>query len=453
MPHHNASLYTWDASSLDKMNISSDQNVQNLDAGQLIDSHSRRQFLGIILKSIAAGACTGYAADLGMGYISGRAADFAGSAEKDIRALALDLKAASGTLEHELRKEADRLRTGYAQAAVISPATPGKPGPFDKHELETILQNLEDFQEHYDLGERVAILKDRIDRKLLDADLRIESRMPRAINSLNDSIRRLFGMPVAGRGRGLREALSAKLEDLCRIYETNEDNLVAENQVLKKINDYLSSTALPDEQRKIFRFLRQEYNKSGDKGFLRDFIMHYKDNIKDAGQREALLRFRHTLERIDDINGIIRKDKSELLLLQDYLKKGIALKQAGRARAPYEFMRHEKEMRAAIDELKSNVEGTVRKLEQRGYNIETRDHFVNNGKLAEKVGLYFGPVRAYTTLLMGAAGTFLSGYHMLIKRRHMNMAEASRKSAEKAVELHNELAERCNDPLQGRYSR
>ncbi len=432
------------------MVLTLDQEIEKLDYDQMIGNHSRRQFLGIILKSIAAGACTGYAADLGMGYISGKAADFVGSAEKDVRALALDLKAASGTLENEMKKEAEILRATYSSAGIQDPVNPGKPGPFDKDELETILQNLEDFQRHYDLGERIAILRDRIDKRLLGLDLRLESKMPGAINSLNDSIRRFFRMPIARNGRGLREAFSTKLDDLCRIYETNEDNLAAENQVLNRINRYLSSTELSAEERGIFQELRQEYEKSADRGYLRDFIMHYKDNVMDAGQREALLRFRHTLERIDEIDGIIRKDKSELLQLQDYLKDGIALKQADRARAPYEFMSHEKEMRAAIDMLKSNVDGTMRKLEQRGYNIESREDFVNNGNLAEKVGLYFGPIRAYTTLLMGVAGTVVSGYHMFIKRRHKNTAEAAKKAAEKAVELHNELAERYNNSINAR---
>ena len=366
---------------------------------------SRRNFIKAGLKGGAAYAV----ARLTSGYLGGIIKDIIAGAEKEIREMALDIKALSGSLERQIEKETRTLKESYSSGKLKIFEELGIADPAEISQFEKIIENSENLMDHYSFAERASIFKDRINKKLITLDAKLESYQPGAMKKINDGIRGIFGKKTGKEGEAYRASFRKRLNSLCSIYDTNEDNRIAEAKVLEKLNEYVkNSKSLQPEERRLYEFLKGEYEEEGDKEHLRNFIKNYNAY---SGETQVLLSLKDQITESEKLYENIKENKQYIEKLQGLLQEGIELKQNVREKSKEEFEKHEKEIKTSIKDLKDSVYGVIKELKSKGYDIETRADYINKGTFAKAADSVINPIVEFGSLAAGAYVMFNSWLH------------------------------------------
>ncbi len=412
------------------------EKTDKISSKELKKTGNRRVFLTSVAKSAAAGAVLAGTSYLGLDYAAKGMRNVVLDAEKEIRKLGLDVKALSGSLERKLVEEARQLKRHYSSGTLRIYEDLGIASPAEISEFEKIIKTSEEFERYYSFAERAREFKDRIDRRLLSLDEKLESYQPKTMQKLNDAIRSAFGKESGEQGKKQRTAIKQRLESLCRIYDANEDNKKAEVEVLKKINEYLEKTPdLLPEEREMLEFLKGKYQTGECEDELKNFIRNYNN----YGERnEALMKLRASLSEAETLYGDIRQNKQYITKLQDLLKQGIELKERIKDISAGEFDAHKKQIEQRMFGLRTGVDEVIAELRKKGYDIETREEAVNKGMFSRSIEGLLKPLVFAGSLTAGALG-FAGTYFLERKTMQKRAAESALK---RAVALQNTLADK-----------
>jgi len=412
------------------------QELPVLDADKLTNQMTRRQMLRGAAKSTVAGIAATGASYYGLSALRDGLLGVVEKAEKEVRELTLNIQALSGAIEKNLSEETDKLQHSYTSGKLKILEDLGVADPAELNDLGKIIENSQKFEEHYNFAERATIFKDRIDKKLLSVDRKAENLQPEAMQKVNDAIRGVFGKKRGEEGQRHRGLLSERLGELCRIYDTNEDNRVAETRVFESLNDYLNDPKdLTPEVRELFDFLRAEYRREGSKDHVKSFIRNYD---RFQGTNDALLELRAYVTEAEQTFGKIKENKVYINRLQDLLKDGIKLKEDVRKKAPEEFEVHRSEIAGRVRTLKDTVDGVIVDLKSKGYPIETRQDYINRGTLRKLAGSLIDPVVSAGS---GVAGAVAAGVTWLYHRKNARL-NAKSMALEETVQKYNDLRDK-----------
>ncbi len=246
---------------------------------------SRRELLKDTAIAAGVGTIVGTSTYLGLNFLGKNLKGILTKAEEEIKELTLDVSELSGSLESKLIKEREQLEEHYTNGILkiyeeLEIATPA-----EVQEIEHIIKTYEEFEEHYNFVERARTFKDRIDSRLLALDETLESYEPKAVRKINDSIRSVLGKPTGEQGIKYRLQIRGRLERLCAVYDTNSDNKIAQAKILETLNEYLNDANIPSEEKELYNFLKEQYNKGSNEENLRYFI----ENYKSYGDRQDVL--------------------------------------------------------------------------------------------------------------------------------------------------------------------
>ena len=268
-------------------------------------------------------------------------------------------------------------------------------------DYEEIVENFEKYADHYDSMERLRILGDRLGKRVLQlrqkvdrvgvpldraVDDELERYQPDFLKGLKDQVRKVF----AKNGRKAtdqevqayfddREARIDKLQSLCKLYDVNEDNRIAQTEITKTINGYLERVDLIPEERDMYEFLSDEFKKTGGDsectGNLVDFIQSYDRYDPNNSTRLGLITSIKDAERL---HKQIQANKEDVQKLQEYLDDGIKQKQTIREQSTADFKRLEDDVNKEITRLRTGVDGVIAEFEGReGRDIETRREYID----------------------------------------------------------------------------
>ena len=409
-------------------------NAEKLDVKQLKKIEGRRDFLKTVGISAGIGTVGGGLSYMGLDYAGGYLKGIFNDVEKQVRELAHDVKILSGSLERKLANETKELKEHYTGGKLKIYEELKLADPAELAEFEKIIENSENFEKHYDFAERSRIFKDRIDRKLLGVDNIAESYQPETLRKINDAIRSFFGKKSGEEGMNQRNLTKSRLDSLIGIYNTNENNRIAETKVMSKLNDYLGNSNLPAEERELYLFMKEKYKNSENSNNLREFIEDYN---KNDGRNQALIRLRASLTQAEENYEKINENKEYLQKLQGLLIEGIELKQNVRKKSQEEFANLEEQVNGEIVRLRGSVNTIIADLEEKGYDIETREEIVNKTTLSK----YIEPIVLWGSV---ALGSIMGAKTFGTLRRKSNM-RASDQALEKTVYAHNELVDKLNN--------
>lgn len=396
----------------------------------------RRELLKDSVIAGGVGAAVGAAAYFGLNFIGNNLRGILAQAEREVRELALDVRELSGSLERKLVQEREQLEEHYTQGILKIYEELGIATPAEIAEIDKIIENYEEFEQHYNFAERARIFKDRIDRRLLALDETLESYQPESLRSINDAIRRAFGKPTGEEGMKQRKQIKERLEVLCAIYDTNSNNKIAQTEVLKTLNNYLENAELSEEEKGLYEFLKQEAQKGNEEN-IRHFINNYDSY---SVSQDVLLKLRASLSEAEGLYGKIQENKSYIINLQDLLKQGIALKQEAREKSTQKVAHQREYFDKKIAKLHSSLDNVIRELNQRGYDIETREEFISRGSYARALDAMVTPVVTGGSLFFGT----LAGLFAFRERTKGRKVRALNKALGSAVDDYNDLANKCN---------
>jgi len=422
---------------------------QRIDARALKKGISRRAVLKDIALAVGLGSLVGTSAHVGLGYLGQRFEDILVDADKQVKELAIDIRALSGYLERKMAQETRELKESYTSGKLSMYEELGIATPQELSELESIIKTSEAFEAEYGFVERLKIFKDRVTRKLSSVDSASESVQPGFMKRVNDSSRKLFGMKTGEEGAREQEARRKRLDALCGVYDTNEDNRVAETEVLKRINNYLENGEIPKEEKELYEFLRGEYQKEGSKEHLRDFIRNYETYGK---RKELLTNLRDSLNAAEEVYQKIQENRKYVSDLQGILKKGIELKTRIREQSPKEFGAYEEQIQAKVGELRAGVDGIIQELESKGYEIDTREEAIERGTslspYLRRFSDVWNPVRIVGGVVAGGAaalGAFYARNRGRESRAYKRALNVAVESNNQAVDAYDSLAEQQQD--------
>ena len=406
-------------------------NYKPINEKKLIRSSRRREFLKSLGRWVAAGALIGVGANTSASYGKGAILSVIRASEKQVRELELDISALSGALEKKLDLEVKKFEEAYASGKLRIYEDLGIATPAELEEFEKIIRVHEEFEENYNFSERTRIFKDRIDRRILSTDEKLESYQPKPLRSLNDVLRKVLGQKSGEEGVKHRKAIKERLEGLCRIYDANEDNKTAEVEVFKKLNEYASLPAIPKEEKELFDFLL-EYGR-GNPQQLREYIKNYDtyNGVRD----EELLKLRKAITESEKIYENIRENKAYISKLQEKLKEGIALKDEIRKKSIEEFSAYKSEFDKKAEALRDYLDSLIGELKNKGYSIETRKDFIDKTPVSEALDSIISPIITAGSVALGALTT---GLGMFFTRKSRN-ARALAKASNTAVINYNNL--------------
>jgi len=410
--------------------------MTNLNTETLKKKFHRRELLKDSTIAGGVGAAVGAAAYVGLDFIGNNFRGVIAQAEREVRELALDVRELSGSLEKKLVLEREQLEEHYTQGILKIYEELGIATPAEIAEIDKIIENYEEFEQHYNFAERARIFKDRIDRRLLALDETLESYQPESLISINDAIRRAFGKPTGEEGMKQRKQIKERLEVLCAVYDTNSNNKIAQTEVLKTLNNYLENAELSEEEKGLYEFLKQEAQKGNEEN-IRHFINNYDSY---SVSQDVLLKLRASLSEAEGLYGKIQENKSYIMNLQDLLKQGIALKQEVRDKSAQEVVEYKEQIDKRINEFRESVDNVINELEEKGYDIVTREEFISRGSYARALDAMITPVVTGGSLFFGA----LAGLFAFRERTKGRKVRALNKALGSVVDDYNNLADKNN---------
>lgn len=169
--------------------------------------------------------------------------------------------------------------------------------------LEQVIQNLRNYEESYTQWEAFRELFDRVSLRVAQAGREVESRLPGFLQNIHEGINEL---PLIGAGTPeQRENIYQRLETLVQIYDSNRDNLLAQEAVISQINQYLDNSELSTEEETLYLYLRDTMEESARRGNVnedvREFIRNYNSISGDLVQREQLERLQTVMTQLDEV--------------------------------------------------------------------------------------------------------------------------------------------------------
>lgn len=406
--------------------------AEALNAKELLKKHTRRDLLktsGIVL---AGGATAGAATRVGLGYAANSLLASIAEAERQVRKAVADIRALTGEIEKKLAYQTEQLEKHYNANILKKFEELGIAEPADIKQFEQIIKNSKEFEDYYCFAERAREFKDRIDQRLLSLDEKLENMQPEFLRKINDTIREFYGKKSGRAGVEYRKSMKARLDELCKLYDTNEDNRIAQAEVLKKLNHYLEKAAelrMQPEERELYQFLKQQCEQ-GDSKRVRDFIKNYD---RFEGRNEVLISLRAYLTEAEELFAKIRDNKEYILKLQGLLKDGIKQAEQIRATAEADFAKHREEISASIAELKEAVDSTIKELKKKGYEIETRQDYIDSGKIAAMAKTGIIPLANITSAIAGIGAAVLT----FLYRRKNTQLRATKSALDEAVNKYN----------------
>ena len=378
------------------------------------EKFGRRELFSRFIGALTTGAIAGGITYMGADYAFSNIGDALEFAEKELRETKLDLETLSGNVERNLKEQREIFQSDYEEGSLDEYVALGITDANEVKEFEYILNNLDKLEDEYNIRERLQIYKDRVDTRILALDSSIDEHKPGAVRRIDNGIRRIFGQRSGTEGDAYRGAIKNRLGILCDIYDTNEDNRVAQTKVMEKINEYLENTGkMTYEERGMLRFLQQQYQKESDGETLRQFITNYD---KFAGTDQTLLRIRGYLDDLESTYDLISSNKDRMLSLQDLLDRTLVVKREARdtfARA-YEGYEQEVEMIRPIlddlDPLKTALYASIDDFNTQypDDKIITRDAYINSTPLTNALRGKFDWVKLGAAGVMGALFSILS---------------------------------------------
>jgi len=394
---------------------------------------SRRGFLKGAATMGVSGAVAGGLTFLGLNALGKNLGDILIEADKEITALSLSVLDISGQLEREIAKDTERLKESYSSGKFKRFEELGYTAPQDFTDIEAVIETSRQLKDQYGLVERLIIAKDRLEAKIagayvktteaaLDLDETVESYEPGVIKSINDRIRKVAGMPTGEEGKQARrkakedllapaENLRRKLQALRQIYDTNRDNRTAEHKVLEALNGYIEKDPLSPEEKEFYELLKQEYQKEGPKGILRDFIMHYETFNENDALHSSL---KAAIVETEKNYNSIKQAKDYALTLQGYHKQGLELQGKVRGQTPEEFGRSREQIQERYETVRNGVAKVIGELKSIGYDIVTKQEQIDRGTFVRKYFERFGdawkPLRNWGSAGVGLAVAAGMGY-------------------------------------------
>ncbi|MBW2970462.1 twin-arginine translocation signal domain-containing protein [Candidatus Woesearchaeota archaeon] len=412
--------------------------TEELNAKKLLKETSRRQFLKDLGLTAAAGGAAFVGSKLGLDYLADKSYEGLDEAEKQLREMALDIKSLIGTVDRKIAAETDKLEQSYKAGALDELVELGIATPAELKQVEEIIKNSREFEEYYSFAERAREFKDRIDRRLLSIDAKLEELQPQFVREVNDEIRRIFGMKSGQEGIEHRRNIRQRLDSLCRQYDTNDDDKTAQAAVLKQLNywvDRADQLKLTQEERELYQLLKEKC----EKGEGREVLTFIKNYNKNDVQKEALLRLRSHISQAEELYKHIRENTNYALRLQQLLKEGIQQVETIRGKKLEEYAQEKDKINSKITELKEAVNETIQELKQKGYDIETREDFINdtylNKTLRQKM---LEKTKPYTTIGAVALGIAAAATTFYNRLKTMKIRTA-RKALDEAVKRYNAL--------------
>lgn len=414
------------------------QLFQTLQTKDLLNLYSRRDFSKTLVLSFFAGVGMWGGSQYGLRKAGNRLAEVITGAEREILRLSADLKSLSGIVEQRLALQTRELESQYSKGKLRMYEQLGIASPAELREFEEIIKASKEFEAHYHFAERAQIFKDRIDKRLLSIDEAMESSQPQALQGINDLIRGALGKDPGQKGSSYRAQIKARLDELCAVYDANEDNRIAQAKVLQRLNQYIAlGKNLPEEELELYRFIKDQAIKDPHNSRVRGFIKNYPSF---DSRNESLLKLRAYLSRAEGLYGQIRQNQSYIMNLQRLLKDGIALKEQIRSKSAEEFSSYKMQFDGKVAELTHEVDGVIIDLKKKGYDIETRDDYINSGVYSQ---LFRGLIDSTVSWLSGIAG-FLTGIGTYRARAKSSRIRAAEAATSFAVEKHNDLVEAYN---------
>ncbi|MBD3252255.1 hypothetical protein GF386_00815 [Candidatus Pacearchaeota archaeon] len=379
---------------------------------------------------------------------------------KDLEQKALTL---AGALNRKIDSEVREFEEEYVQGRLGLLVDYELADPADLKDLTEKIEKVGEYADHYDFAERGRIALDRLADKLYGVGSDIYDRTPDVGKDLEHSwfdrlargLAKATGQEYEPRtreqGAELTKTFRARIRNLCDIYETNEDNLRAQTEVLRDINDYVARTPeLSPEERQLYEFIRDEYEKanSGDefrRDSLREFITGYGRNFDSVDARNrVLLRARESLLRTFDEAEVvyerIRDDKKSLSELQELLDEGISLVEKERTQFRQKTLAYNHEIDERYHRISDYLDGIISDLEGRGIDIETMEETRNSGFLTTRRDMltrHEGKIAYILGALVGALFG-LRTYHSIGKGDEL---KASKRALEAVAEKGNRNAQ------------
>jgi len=386
--------------------------AEQLNVNALVKSKSRREFLKTIGFSAASGVACGFGANYGLGYLADCLVKGIAEAERQVRETVADLSALVGNVDRKLTAQVDQLEKHYNSNILQEYVELGIADPADIRQFEKILADAKQFEDYYSFSERAKEFKDRIDRRILTLDEKLEQMQPGFMRQANDAVRSLFGMPTGKAGEEYRKSFRLRLDSLCAIYDLNENDKIAQAEVVRKLNELISNSEklkLSPDERQLYVTLRNECEKEGGGQRVKDYI-HAYTNVKLNS--ETLRRLKAHVEEAEKLYAKIIENKDYVIKLQGLLKDGIKQAEDLRAKSQQEFMKHRKEISDKISELKGAVDSTITELKNKGYDIETREDYINKGTFTSKAKEKVAQTVPIISAILGGIAAIITGRYM-----------------------------------------
>jgi hypothetical protein len=199
--------------------------------------------------------------------------------------------------------------------------------------LGQIIQNLQNYEASYTQWEAFHELFDRVALRAAQVGREVESRLPGWIQDMHEGIHEL---PLIGAGTPEeRQTAYDRLDSLVSIYDTNRDNMLAQEAVVAQISEYLDDSNLTQEERDLYNYLKDQMEESHRRGNVnndvREFILEYNNINEDMVQRIQLQRLQEVIEQLDVVFDQYVPAVQEL---QTNLDAGIELRERLRAYDP-----------------------------------------------------------------------------------------------------------------------
>src|SRR3989339_55395 len=424
---------------------------EQLDTRVLKGKFGRRAFLKILLFSASAGVMTGGATYLVGTYVNEKFLDVVSYVEGEVRELAANIHALSGSLEAKLHAEKKELEQHYEHGQLKIFEGLGIATPEELSEFEQILNNVEQFEEHYKLAERITIFKDRVKHQITEMEAAGEKKISEIplignlFDTVNDGIRSLYGKPTGADGAQYRASLRDKLSALTSIYDANEDNLIAQAKVLEKINDYLNSTDLSGVEREFYTELKKVAGNRYSPDQFKEMVFSID---RQSGENYALSMVESTLNTLEDTYKKIQEDKAYLQTLQKTLQEGITYKEQVRAMAKEQVSARKEKIDAMIGELRATVDTVISSLENKGYSIDTKEEKISRRDITEFMKPISGYVLTIASAVIGVVAMGYTGLLLFKQRKTIALRDALNDTVDQfngLVVNYNSLIDRASD--------
>jgi hypothetical protein len=407
--------------------------AEQLNAKELVKSKSRREFLKEVAAALGVGAATGFGANYGLGYLADSLVKGIAEAERQVRETVADLSALVGNVERKLAAQVDQLEKHYNANVFRKYEALGIADPADIKQFEKILADAKKFEDYYSFSERAREFKDRIDRRILTLDEKLEGMQPPFMRDINDAVRALFGKPTGKAGEEYRKAFRQRLDSLCAIYDINENDRIAQIEVIKKINEFLSNSEklnLSQNERDLYLNIKKEYEKEGGNMRVKDFIRSYNNASANS---ETLRKLKAHVEEAEKLYAKIMENKDYVIKLQGLLNDGIKQAEDLRSKSQQDFAMHRKEISDKIGELKGAVDSTIKELKNKGYDIETREDYINKGTFTSKAKEAAAKTVPIISTVLGSIAAIITGRYV----HKSNKLRATNAALEEVVDKYN----------------